>query len=295
MPPRFGWWTNDGGWVPLATSLRADATVFPILRLRPGVSRQAAEEQYRALENQLARQFPARFPKNGFRASLINYMDITVASGEMRSSLQLLFGAVAFLLLIACANVANLQMTGATARAREIALLMSVALPCAAAGRQAEPVLPFPPRPRPRRGGRRPCVLRLPAGRSRRAPGGAETMPARGRMAKSPPGANCRPPRRTSRAVSSRCAVAGPANAGRERPSARRRPVCWCDSNLGERLLGLLRLLAGRPRRALGGAHDDAGPGGAGRSRAWVQYAVGGGHATAGRVVGPSTRRCAGA
>jgi putative ABC transport system permease protein len=126
MPPRFGWWTNDGGWVPLATSLRADATVFPILRLRPGVSRQAAEEQYRALENQLAGQFPARFPKNGFRASLINYMDITVASGEMRSSLQLLFGAVAFLLLIACANVANLQMTGATARAREIALRMSV-------------------------------------------------------------------------------------------------------------------------------------------------------------------------
>src|SRR5258708_20789109 len=51
---------------------------------------------------------------------------MTVASGEMQSSLRLLFGAVGFLLLIACANVANLQLARATARAKEIALRMSV-------------------------------------------------------------------------------------------------------------------------------------------------------------------------
>ncbi|HTX39784.1 MAG TPA: ABC transporter permease [Bryobacteraceae bacterium] len=126
MPPRFGWWTSDGGWLPLALDLHADPFVFPILRLKPGVSKAAAEQQYAALEQRLAHDHPGNFPKDGFLAKLTNYMDITVASGEMESSLRLLFGAVGFLLLIACANVANLQTTRATARAKEIALRLSV-------------------------------------------------------------------------------------------------------------------------------------------------------------------------
>jgi predicted permease len=126
MPPRFGWWTDDGGWAPLPLDLRSDRGMFPIVRLAPGATSRAAQEQLHAFHQQLAQATPADFPKEGFTTDLRNYLDITVASGEMQSSLRLLFGAVVFLLLIACANVANLQLARATARKREIALRMSV-------------------------------------------------------------------------------------------------------------------------------------------------------------------------
>ncbi|HEY2017252.1 MAG TPA: ABC transporter permease [Bryobacteraceae bacterium] len=126
MPPRFGWWTNDGGWIPLTIDLREERALFTIVRLRPGVSKDVAEQQLHAMNVQLAKDHRGRFPKDGFTTALQNYLDITVASGEMQSSLRLLFGAVGFLLLIACANVANLQLARATSRAREIALRMSI-------------------------------------------------------------------------------------------------------------------------------------------------------------------------
>jgi putative ABC transport system permease protein len=127
MPARFGWWTDDGGWLPLSLDLHADRELFPIVRLKPGVSAAAAQQQVHAMNLSLAQQNPANFPREGFNTRLTNYLDMTVASGsEMRSSLRLLFGAVGFLLLIACANVANLQLARATSRVREIALRMSV-------------------------------------------------------------------------------------------------------------------------------------------------------------------------
>ena len=136
MPPRFGWWTSDGGWLPMSLDPRQDHPMFAIARLRPGVSAQAAEQQLQALHLELAKARPEDFPKEGFNTVLRNYLDITVAQGEMQSSLQLLFGAVGFLLLIACANVANLQLARATARRREIALRMSVGAGAARVVRQ---------------------------------------------------------------------------------------------------------------------------------------------------------------
>src|SRR6266511_2337091 len=45
MPPRFGWWTDNGLWLPLGTVSRDPQVVFPITRLKPGVSPVAAEQQ----------------------------------------------------------------------------------------------------------------------------------------------------------------------------------------------------------------------------------------------------------
>jgi putative ABC transport system permease protein len=126
MPPRFGWYGNQGFWLPLSPARKDIAWLNPIIRLAPGVSRAAAEEQLSALHKRLALEKPAAFPSQGFTTVLRNYLDVTVASGEMRTSLNLLLAAVAFLLLIACANVANLQLARGTTRAREMAVRMSI-------------------------------------------------------------------------------------------------------------------------------------------------------------------------
>jgi putative ABC transport system permease protein len=125
MPARFGWWTSDGVWVPLART-SADRQVFPIVRLRDGVTPQAAVQQWQALVVGLVAAHPEAFPRDGARGILTNYLDVTVASGPMQQSLRLLFGAVVLLLLIACANVANLQLARASARGREIAVRLSL-------------------------------------------------------------------------------------------------------------------------------------------------------------------------
>ena len=126
MPPRFGWYGNDGFWLPLAPARTDVSGIAAIMRLAPGVSKAVAEQQLGVLNKQLALEKPATFPPQGFTTTLRNYLDITVASGDMQTSLQLLLGAVAFLLLIACANVANLQLARGSARAREIAIRISI-------------------------------------------------------------------------------------------------------------------------------------------------------------------------
>ncbi len=126
MPPRFGWYGSEGFWLPLSLTRTDLPWTNPIVRLKPGISSAAAEEQLTALNRRLAHERPETFPKQGYQTRLRNYLDVTVAAGEMRDSLQLLLGAVGFLLLIACANVANLQLARGVTRAREIAVRMSM-------------------------------------------------------------------------------------------------------------------------------------------------------------------------
>jgi len=125
MPPRFGWFTNDGLWLPLPTT-DLNRSVYPIVRLKPGISADVAAEQLRGLLQEQARQEPERYPQNGMKAWFNNYLNVTVASGQMRMSLLFLLCAVGFLLLIVCTNVANLQLARGVGRSREIAVRLAL-------------------------------------------------------------------------------------------------------------------------------------------------------------------------
>jgi predicted permease len=125
MPPRFGWYTNDGLWLPMPLT---DLTlrVRPILRLRPGVLPIVAEQQLKSLFLRVAKESPSRYPKDQWSVALLNYLDVSSVSDELRSSLRLLRYAVACLLMIACTNVANLMLARGTARSREIAIRLAI-------------------------------------------------------------------------------------------------------------------------------------------------------------------------
>jgi predicted permease len=126
MPPRFGWWTNESFWLPLRMDPKDPTGLAVILRLAPGVTQHAAEQQLNQLNVRFAAEHPDNYPKGKLRTILLNYMDITVASGDMSQSLHLLLAAVGLLLLIACVNVANLQLARTTGRAREIAMRLAI-------------------------------------------------------------------------------------------------------------------------------------------------------------------------
>ena len=125
MPPRFDWYTSEL-WIPLpATDLTASA--LPFVRLKPGITKEVADQQLLALGRRLALESPQRFPRAVFQAVFNNYVATTIfIGGEMRSSLHLLFFAVGFLLLISCANVANLLLARGAARQREIAVRLAL-------------------------------------------------------------------------------------------------------------------------------------------------------------------------
>ena len=113
-------------WVPLTTTdpdvnVRNAHFLRVIARLRPGVTETSVAADLNGVAKYESDNFPDMFPPSaGFAFRARPYLDDIV--GDVRLPLYVLLGAVGFVLLIACTNVANLLLAKAVPRQREIAI-----------------------------------------------------------------------------------------------------------------------------------------------------------------------------
>lgn len=125
MPPDFGFpshaidlWAGLGMDRAQMLQLRRPHMLRAIARLRPGVTLEQARADLRGIMTQLSQEYPDTNKTMG--ADLGPQQEWVV--GHSRRTLLLFLGAVSFVLLIACTNVASLLMVQGVARARELAV-----------------------------------------------------------------------------------------------------------------------------------------------------------------------------
>ena len=124
MPQAF-WFEVDADFItPLQLGTSREISTaglnYPVIgRLKSGVTRDQALAEMKVIAQQFHDSHPNELIK-GEGVNVVDYREFMV--GEIRLPLIVLLGAVAFVLLIACANVANLQLSRAVTRVREISI-----------------------------------------------------------------------------------------------------------------------------------------------------------------------------
>jgi predicted permease len=124
MPPGFSYPEKADWWMPASTfgdpgfGVRTGHNWRVVGRLNPGIAMEQAQSDIGAIERRIKQQYPSPF--QGMDARVVSLASHT--AGEVRGPLLMLFGAVGFLLLIVCVNVANLLLVRVTARSRELAV-----------------------------------------------------------------------------------------------------------------------------------------------------------------------------
>src|ERR1051326_5278640 len=123
LPPGMHDRFNSQLWVPLSyrpDQIAHDSNAGLVMaRLKDGVSIAQAQAEMDVIAAQLASEFPQT---NANRGVSVQPLHLNFVTESTRRNLWLLLGAVAFLLLIGCVNVANLLLARGTSRQREVAL-----------------------------------------------------------------------------------------------------------------------------------------------------------------------------
>ncbi len=123
LPAGEPWLDDTEIFVPFVRDPEFDRVGFwlnVIGRLAPGVSIEAARSDLLAIARQLEEEYPEA--NAGIGATVEPAQSVWLAGAELRRALWILLGAVSFLLLIACVNLANMLLAIATGRMRETAV-----------------------------------------------------------------------------------------------------------------------------------------------------------------------------